>query len=104
MTNAELVDDVLRIEKLVIRDFAAKEISVELTEEIRRTCYRLEIFCHSRPFHFRKNRKLRAAWDDFMFQFAESRRYVAYRYFGYDVDFELNKKVNALLRALVLSC
>ncbi|MBO4648913.1 MAG: hypothetical protein J5806_12245 [Lentisphaeria bacterium] len=101
MTNEELVDDVLRIERLMIRDFAAGEISVELTEEIRRTCYRLEIFCHSRPFHFRKNRKLRAAWDDFMLQFAVSRNYVAYPYFGYDTDFAMNEKVNALLRALL---
>ena len=99
----ELVDDVLRIERLITRDFEAGKISEDLTFEIRRTAWRLEIYCNSRWFHFRKNRKLGAAWDDFMFQFAESRRYVARPNFRYDVDFELNKKVNALLRALAES-
>ena len=99
----ELVDDVLRIERLIIRDFAAGEISYELAFEIRRTVLRLEIFCKSRWFRFRKNRKLRAAWDDFRSQFAESRQYVALPYFEYDVDFALNKRINALLNALVES-
>ena len=43
----ELVDDVLRIERLIIRDFEAGKISDDLTFEIRRTALRLEIFCTS---------------------------------------------------------
>ena len=93
----ELVDDVLRIERLIIRDFAAGEISYELAFEIRRTVLRLEIYCNSRWFHFRKNRKLRTAWNDFMMQFALTRSQKI------KVTAGLGEKIDALLIALVES-
>ena len=104
--NAELTDEVLQIENLMIRDFAAGEISHELTAKIRRTGLRLEIYCNSRRFHFRKNRKLRSAWDDFVQQFAMAKPLKPYR--GYEfvristpADFGLNIKIDALLKTLI---
>ena len=93
------------IDRLMLTDIPAGELSADLRALLRETAARVEEYCRGRWYRPKANRRLRAAWRDFRETITNAK--IERPYKGYEfstcskpADFGLDAKIEALYRAL----